>query len=208
MTETSPGGADARQGGRRAQGRLLRQAGAAYRSADRAARRQPMPRSANSASSGSRDRTSRPATGTGRTPTSPPSPTAGCTPATPRGSTRKASTTSSTAGRTCTSPAARTSIRPRSRTCCTSSPPIAEAAVIGIPSEQWGEIGMAIIAVKPGHTLTRGGNPRALRGQPRALQAPAPDRVRRRPAAQCHRQDPQADVTEQFRFAEGDRCGR
>ena len=31
---------------------------------------------------------------------------------------------------------------------------IAEAAVIGIPNEQWGEIGMAIVAVKPGHTLT------------------------------------------------------
>jgi fatty-acyl-CoA synthase len=31
---------------------------------------------------------------------------------------------------------------------------IAEAAVIGIPSEQWGETGMAIIAVKPGCTIT------------------------------------------------------
>ncbi|WFU17291.1 long-chain fatty acid--CoA ligase [Bradyrhizobium sp. CB3481] len=31
---------------------------------------------------------------------------------------------------------------------------IAEAAVIGIPSEQWGEVGMAIVAVKPGQTLT------------------------------------------------------
>jgi len=31
---------------------------------------------------------------------------------------------------------------------------IAEAAVIGIPSEQWGEVGMAIIAVKPGHSIT------------------------------------------------------
>jgi fatty-acyl-CoA synthase len=31
---------------------------------------------------------------------------------------------------------------------------IAEAAVIGIPSEQWGEAGMAIIAVKPGHSIT------------------------------------------------------
>src|SRR3989440_4047523 len=30
---------------------------------------------------------------------------------------------------------------------------IAEAAVIGIPNEQWGEVGMAIVAVKPGHTL-------------------------------------------------------
>ena len=31
---------------------------------------------------------------------------------------------------------------------------IAEAAVIGIPSEQWGETGMAIVAVKPGHGIT------------------------------------------------------
>jgi fatty-acyl-CoA synthase len=30
---------------------------------------------------------------------------------------------------------------------------IAEAAVIGVPSEQWGEVGMAIVAVKPGHAL-------------------------------------------------------
>jgi fatty-acyl-CoA synthase len=32
-------------------------------------------------------------------------------------------------------------------------PAVAEAAVIGIPSEQWGEVGMAIVAVRPGHTL-------------------------------------------------------
>ena len=31
---------------------------------------------------------------------------------------------------------------------------IAEAAVIGIPNEQWGEVGMAIVALKPGHALT------------------------------------------------------
>jgi len=31
---------------------------------------------------------------------------------------------------------------------------IAEAAVISIPSEQWGEVGMAIIAVKPDHSIT------------------------------------------------------
>jgi len=31
---------------------------------------------------------------------------------------------------------------------------IAEAAVIGIPSSQWGETGMAIIAIKPGHAIT------------------------------------------------------
>ncbi|RZN25393.1 long-chain fatty acid--CoA ligase [Bradyrhizobium sp. Leo121] len=33
-------------------------------------------------------------------------------------------------------------------------PALAEAAVIGIPDEQWGEVGMAIVAVKPGQTLT------------------------------------------------------
>ena len=31
---------------------------------------------------------------------------------------------------------------------------IAEAAIISVPNEQWGEVGMAIVAVKPGHTLT------------------------------------------------------
>ena len=31
---------------------------------------------------------------------------------------------------------------------------VAEAAIIGIPNEQWGEVGMAIVAVKPGHALT------------------------------------------------------
>jgi acyl-CoA synthetase (AMP-forming)/AMP-acid ligase II len=33
-------------------------------------------------------------------------------------------------------------------------PAIAEAAVIGIPNAQWGECGMAIIAVRPGHPIT------------------------------------------------------
>jgi fatty-acyl-CoA synthase len=31
---------------------------------------------------------------------------------------------------------------------------VAEAAIIGVPNEQWGEVGMAVVAVKPGHTLT------------------------------------------------------
>jgi fatty-acyl-CoA synthase len=31
---------------------------------------------------------------------------------------------------------------------------VAEAAIIGIPNEQWGEVGMAIVALKPGQTLT------------------------------------------------------
>jgi fatty-acyl-CoA synthase len=31
---------------------------------------------------------------------------------------------------------------------------VAEAAIIGVPNEQWGEVGLAIVAVKPGHALT------------------------------------------------------
>jgi len=31
---------------------------------------------------------------------------------------------------------------------------IAEAAIIGVPDPQWGEVGLAIVAVKPGHSLT------------------------------------------------------
>jgi fatty-acyl-CoA synthase len=33
---------------------------------------------------------------------------------------------------------------------------IAEAAVIGIPDVQWGEVGMAIVAVKPGQSVSEG----------------------------------------------------
>ena len=33
---------------------------------------------------------------------------------------------------------------------------IAEAAVIGVPDAQWGEVGMAIVAVKPGRSITEG----------------------------------------------------
>jgi fatty-acyl-CoA synthase len=34
-------------------------------------------------------------------------------------------------------------------------PAIAEAAVIGVPDQRWGEIGVAIVAVKPGHLLNQ-----------------------------------------------------
>jgi fatty-acyl-CoA synthase len=34
-------------------------------------------------------------------------------------------------------------------------PAIAEAAVIGVPDQHWGEIGVAIVAVKPGHLLNQ-----------------------------------------------------
>jgi fatty-acyl-CoA synthase len=33
-------------------------------------------------------------------------------------------------------------------------PGVAEAAVIGVPSERWGEVGKAVVVPKPGSTLT------------------------------------------------------
>src|ERR1700737_3384983 len=51
----------------------------------------------------------------------------------------------------------------------------------------------------------RGGNLCSLRSQSGSLQAPSTDQIRRCPAAQCHRQGPQADLAQEFRFAENDR---
>ena len=112
-----------------------------------------------------------------------PSPTAGCTPATPRASTKRVSTTSSTAGRTCTFPAARTSIRPRSRACCINSPPS--------PSRRHRHPERAMGRSRHGdrrdqarpYAFSRRDS-RALPGQSGAVQMSATDRVRRCPAAQ------------------------
>ena len=75
---------------------------------------------------------------------------------------------------------------------------IAEAAVIGIPERAMGRGRHGDRRGQAGPTLDRGGNPRALRGQSRAVQMPAPDRVRRCAAAQRHRQNPQAHLAEEF----------
>ena len=34
-------------------------------------------------------------------------------------------------------------------------PGVAEAAIIGVPSEKWGEVGLAVLAMKPGATIDR-----------------------------------------------------
>jgi fatty-acyl-CoA synthase len=34
-------------------------------------------------------------------------------------------------------------------------PQVAEAAIIGVPSDRWGEVGLAVLALKPGQTLDR-----------------------------------------------------
>ena len=34
-------------------------------------------------------------------------------------------------------------------------PQVAEAAVIGVPSDKWGEVGLAVLALKPGQALDK-----------------------------------------------------
>ena len=75
---------------------------------------------------------------------------------------------------------------------------IAEAAVIGIAERAMGRDRHGDHRREAGPQPHRGRDPCALRRQSRALQAPPHHPVRRRPAAQRHRQDPQADPAEEF----------
>ena len=91
-------------------------------------------RTASGASSCSAAPASRPATSTTRRRRRPPSTRDGWLRSGDVAPARcaTATTTSSTASRTCSSPAARTSIRPRSRRVLTNHPAVLEAAVLGV----------------------------------------------------------------------------
>ena len=86
-------------------------------------------------------------------PTNPPSPTAGCTPATPRVDEEgfyyivDRWKDMYISGGENVYPAEVENVLHQ-------LPAIAEAAVIGVPDARWGEVGMAIIAVKPGQSIT------------------------------------------------------
>ena len=82
------------------------------------------------------------------------SPAAGSTPVTWATSMRTGSCSSSAGARSSSSAAATTCTRPRSRMCCTRIPAVAEAAVVGIPDERLGEEVMAVVALRPGASLT------------------------------------------------------
>ena len=71
-------------------------------------------------------------------------------------------------------------------------PDVMDAAVFGIPSEEWGEAVHAVVQPRPGHTIDLDDARRVLRRAPRRLQAAphlggarraAPDRVRQAPQA-------------------------
>ena len=94
-----------------------------------------------------RDRDARLPRRSRRRPRPRSTPTAGCTPATSARSTPTATCASSGASRTCSSSAGSTRTRPRSRTCCCATRAIAQVAVIGVPDERLGEVGMAFVVL-------------------------------------------------------------
>ena len=83
-------------------------------------------------------------------------------------------------------------------------PKIREAAVIGVPHDEWGEeIGAAVVPPRGRGARPRGGQ-RLRQGAHRRLQVPAPRLVPRRAAQRPDRQDPQArDRAARSRLSDG-----
>ncbi len=70
-------------------------------------------------------------------------------------------------------------------------PAVGEAAVVGLPSEQWGETPHAFVVLMPGAVGDGGRADRLRQGPDRALQGAARHHLRDRPAQDRDRQDPE-----------------
>ena len=70
-------------------------------------------------------------------------------------------------------------------------PAVGEAAVVGLPSEKWGETPHAFVVLMPGASVTADELIAFVQGPDRALQGPARRHLRGRPAQDRDRQDPE-----------------
>ena len=68
---------------------------------------------------------------------------------------------------------------------------IAQVAVVGVPDDRMGEVGMAFVVLRPGARRRRGRARRVVPHRDGQLQGAAVRRARRRAAAQRHRQGAQ-----------------
>ena len=112
-----------------------------------------------------------------------------------RRSTSAATCASPTASRTCSSSAASTPTRPRSRTCCSRHPDVAQVAVVGVPDDRLGEVGMAFVVLAPGaDARPPTSSSRGAATQMANYKVPRCGRDRRRAAAERDRQGREGEL--------------
>ena len=151
------------------------------------------------------------AAGIGRVPRVGPcwTRTAGSRPRTGPGSTPTATCSSAAATTTRSSGAARTSPRPRSRTRCWRTRRCSEAAVVGVPDDEWGERIAAVVVAVPGADVTAAelqagpGPGCAARGRPTRSTSPMTCRTPRQARSSAARSSPRCGAARRARAGGG-----